>query len=166
MTPVEQAAIARRASIQDNVRTLKRLATSMSRQPLISRSAAACRTPSAAQDQLENGIGDRWSACRNCRCPSLCITYVFTNDGVPTFCSVPPAKPLLYHRGMSTSHPPRIRKRVIASDARSDDSARAIDLAASASFEYTSEHPKHCVENILDDYRGPGGTYWSGSRFD
>jgi hypothetical protein len=43
---------------------------------------------------------------------------------------------------------------------------RAIDLAASASFEYTSEDPEHCVKNILDDYRGPGGTYWSGSRFD
>jgi hypothetical protein len=67
---------------------------------------------------------------------------------------------------MSTPHPPRIRKRVLASDARPDDSARAIDLAASASFEYTSEDPEHCVENILDDHPGPGGTYWSGSRFD
>jgi hypothetical protein len=67
---------------------------------------------------------------------------------------------------MSTSHPPRIRKRVLASDAPPDDSARAIDLAASASFAYTSEDPEHLLENILDDHRGRGGTYWSGARID
>jgi hypothetical protein len=33
-----------------------------------------------------------------------------------------------------------------------------------ASFEYTSEDPEHCVENIVDDHSGPGGTYWSGAR--
>ena len=67
---------------------------------------------------------------------------------------------------MGTSRAPRIRKRLLASDMRASDSARAIDLAESASFEYTSEDPEHCVENILDDRRGPGGTYWSGARID
>jgi hypothetical protein len=65
---------------------------------------------------------------------------------------------------MSTSHPPRIRKRLLVSDTLPADSAGAIDLAASASFEYTSEDPDHCVENILDDRGGPGGTFWSGAR--
>jgi hypothetical protein len=65
---------------------------------------------------------------------------------------------------MNTSHPPRIRKRLLVSDSLSRDSAGALDLAASASFEYTSEDPEHCVENILDNHRGPGGTYWSGAR--
>jgi hypothetical protein len=67
---------------------------------------------------------------------------------------------------MSTSHPPRIRKRLLVSDSLPPDSTGALDLSASASFEYTSEDPEHCVENILDDHRGPGGTYWSGARID
>jgi hypothetical protein len=67
---------------------------------------------------------------------------------------------------MSTSHPPRIRKRLLVSDSLPTDSTGTLDLAASASFEYTSEDPEHCVENILDDHRGPGGTYWSGARID
>ena len=67
---------------------------------------------------------------------------------------------------MSTSHPPRIRKRLLVSDALPPDSTGALDLSSSASFEYTSEDPEHCVENILDDHRGPGGTYWSGARID
>jgi hypothetical protein len=67
---------------------------------------------------------------------------------------------------MSTSHPPRIRKRLLVSDKLPTDSAGALDLAESASFEYTSEDPDHCVENILDDHGGPGGTYWSGARID
>src|SRR3569832_2344686 len=65
---------------------------------------------------------------------------------------------------MSSSHPPRIRKRLLASDSRPPRPAGTLDLAACASFEYTSEDPEHCVENILDDHRGPGGTYWSGAR--
>jgi hypothetical protein len=65
---------------------------------------------------------------------------------------------------MSISDPPRIRKRLLVSNSRLTDSTGALDLAASASFEYTSEDPEHCVENILDDHRGPGGTYWSGAR--
>jgi hypothetical protein len=67
---------------------------------------------------------------------------------------------------MSTSHPPRIRKRLLVSDSLPPDSTGALDLSTSASFEYTSEDPEHCVENILDDHRGPGGTYWSGARID
>jgi hypothetical protein len=67
---------------------------------------------------------------------------------------------------MNTSHPPRIRKRLLVCDRLPADSAGALDLAQSASFEYTSEDPEHCVENILDDHGGPGGTYWSGARID
>jgi hypothetical protein len=67
---------------------------------------------------------------------------------------------------MSTSYPTRIRKRLLVADSRPTHSAGTLDLAASASFEYTSEDPEHCVENILDDHRGPGGTYWSGARTD
>ena len=67
---------------------------------------------------------------------------------------------------MSNVHPPRIRKRLLVSDKLPTDSVGALDLAESASFEYTSEDPEHCVENILDDHGGPGGTYWSGARLD
>jgi hypothetical protein len=65
-----------------------------------------------------------------------------------------------------TTHPPRIRKRVLVSETGLSDFERALDLAAVASFEYTSEDPQHCLENILDDRGGPGGTYWSGARSD
>jgi hypothetical protein len=65
-----------------------------------------------------------------------------------------------------TSHPPRIRKRLLVSDSLPPDSTGALDLSACASFDYSSEDPEHCVENILDDHRGPGGTYWSGERID
>jgi hypothetical protein len=65
-----------------------------------------------------------------------------------------------------TTHPPRIRKRVLVPETGLSDFDRALDLAAAASFEYTSEDPQHCLENILDDHGGPGGTYWSGARSD
>jgi hypothetical protein len=65
-----------------------------------------------------------------------------------------------------TSHPPRIRKRLLVSATAPSDFDRALDLAAGASFEYSSEDPQHCLENILDDHVGPGGTYWSGARAD
>ena len=65
-----------------------------------------------------------------------------------------------------TTQPPRIRKRVLVSETGLSDLARALDLAAAASFEYTSEDPQHRLENILDDHGGPGGTYWSGARSD
>lgn len=67
---------------------------------------------------------------------------------------------------MNTSHPPRIRKRLLVPDPLPTDSTGTLDLSACASFEYTSEDPEHCVENILDHHRGPGGTYWSGARID
>jgi hypothetical protein len=67
---------------------------------------------------------------------------------------------------MNTTDPPRIRKRVLISETGPSDFDRALDLAAAASFEYTSEDPQHCLENILDDHGGPGGTYWSGARSD
>ena len=67
---------------------------------------------------------------------------------------------------MNTTDPPRIRKRVLISETGLSDFDRALDLAASASFEYTSEDPQHRLENILDDHGGPGGTYWSGARSD
>jgi hypothetical protein len=66
---------------------------------------------------------------------------------------------------MNTPRPPRIRKRLLDSNSPPEPTG-ALDLAASASFEYTSEDPQHCVENILDEHRGPGGTYWSGARID
>ena len=65
-----------------------------------------------------------------------------------------------------TTQPPRIRKRVLVSETGLSDLARALDLAAAASFEYTSEDPQHRLENILDDHGGPGGTYWSDARSD
>ena len=65
-----------------------------------------------------------------------------------------------------TSHPPRIRKRVLVSETGLPDFEGALDLAAVASFEYSSEDPQHCLENILDDHGGPGGTYWSGAHSD
>jgi hypothetical protein len=65
-----------------------------------------------------------------------------------------------------TTHPPRIRKRVLVSEKGVSDFEGALDLASVASFEYTSEDPQHCLENILDDHGGPGGTYWSGAHSD
>jgi hypothetical protein len=57
-----------------------------------------------------------------------------------------------YHAGMNSSHLRRIRKRLLVSDTPSSDSAGALDLPNCASFEYTSEDPEHCVENIVDDH--------------
>jgi hypothetical protein len=65
---------------------------------------------------------------------------------------------------VNPDNPPRIRKRVLGTDMPADDSSHALDLAACATFEYSSEDPNHRVENLLDDHRGPGGTYWSAAR--
>jgi hypothetical protein len=65
---------------------------------------------------------------------------------------------------MTPSDSPRIRKRLLSAGARQPDPAGALDLIALATFGYSSENAAHPIENILDDQRGPGGTYWASDR--
>ena len=62
---------------------------------------------------------------------------------------------------------PKIRKQLIGRDppARSSLSGE-LDLVADAVLHYTSEHPDHPVDNILDRADGPGGTRWQGAVAD
>ena len=62
---------------------------------------------------------------------------------------------------------PKIRKQLIGRDppARSSLSGE-LDLVADAVLHYTSEHPDHPVDNILDRADGPGGTCWQGAVAD
>jgi hypothetical protein len=41
-----------------------------------------------------------------------------------------------------------------------------IDLSAAATLAYSSEHPAHPVEHLLDGRDGPGGSRWVGARTD
>jgi hypothetical protein len=61
------------------------------------------------------------------------------------------------------SHPP-IRKRLLSASATQPDPAGALDLIGRATFAYSAEDPAHPLENIVDDQRGPGGTYWASDR--
>src|SRR5438876_10901682 len=61
----------------------------------------------------------------------------------------------------------RLRKRPLETDtataARADDE---IDIAACATVAYSSENRAHPVENLFDEYSGPGGTRWTSARLD
>lgn len=62
---------------------------------------------------------------------------------------------------------PNVRKRRIGSDPGTSGGAPGeIDLAAEALLQYTSEHPDHPVERILDRRDGPGGTRWEAAETD
>jgi hypothetical protein len=67
--------------------------------------------------------------------------------------------------GMTT--PSRLRKRPLEDDEAT--SARAdgeIDIAGCATIVYSSEHPAHPVEHMLDGRSGPGATRWISARPD
>ena len=62
---------------------------------------------------------------------------------------------------------PKVRKQLIGSDPGALSTMPGeIDLAADALLRYTSEHPDHPVENILDRQDGPNGTRWEAATVD
>jgi hypothetical protein len=61
----------------------------------------------------------------------------------------------------------RLRKRPLEADApTSDGTADEIDIAGCATIAYSSEHPAHPVEHLLDGRSGPGATRWISARPD
>jgi hypothetical protein len=59
----------------------------------------------------------------------------------------------------------RLRKRPLeAEPATSVRGADEIDIAGCATIAYSSEHPAHPVEHLLDRRSGPGGTCWISAR--
>src|SRR5271169_4301521 len=67
--------------------------------------------------------------------------------------------------GMTT--PSRLRKRPPEDDwATSARAADEIDIAGGATIAYSSEHPAHPVEHMLDGRSGPGATRWISARPD
>ena len=68
-------------------------------------------------------------------------------------------------QGMTT--PSRLRKRPLVDDAATSASAAdEIDIAGCATIAYSSEHPAHPVEHMLDGRSGPGATRWVSARPD
>jgi hypothetical protein len=67
---------------------------------------------------------------------------------------------------MSTTNPPRVRKRLLVRDSICFDTTEALDIAACATIAFSSEDPDHPVESLLDDHAGPGGSYWSSAHVD
>ena len=62
---------------------------------------------------------------------------------------------------------PRIRKRQLEADpATSARAAGEIDIVGGATIAYSSEHPAHPVEHMLDGCSGPGATRWVSARPD
>jgi hypothetical protein len=60
---------------------------------------------------------------------------------------------------LSTMHP--IRKRLMNEQtSRREHLPGEIDITSLATFAYSSEDPNHPLEHLIDDRRGPGGTYW------
>jgi len=47
-----------------------------------------------------------------------------------------------------------------------DDDSAPLDLARIATIDYSSEHPAHPVEHLVDEHTGPGGSYWSAAQAD
>ena len=63
--------------------------------------------------------------------------------------------------------PSRLRKRPLEGDvATSARAADEIDIAGCATIAYSSEHPAHPVEHMLDGRSGPGATRWISARPD
>jgi hypothetical protein len=61
----------------------------------------------------------------------------------------------------------RLRKRPLEADApTSAGTADEIDIAGCATIAYSSEHPAHPVEHLLDGRSGPGTTRWISARPD
>ena len=65
------------------------------------------------------------------------------------------------------SQRPKVRKRLIGGDPdRTSATPGEIDLAADAVLSYTSEHPDHPIESIVDGQDGPHGTSWEAAAAD
>lgn len=65
------------------------------------------------------------------------------------------------------AHPdrPDVRKLLLPEEhPQARDTAGSIDIAACATILYSSEHPEHPIENLLDDHGGAGGTRWASAR--
>jgi hypothetical protein len=61
----------------------------------------------------------------------------------------------------------RLRKRPLHADAEANAGAAGeIDIADCATIAYSSEHPDHPVEHLLDGNSGPGATRWISARAD
>ncbi len=47
-----------------------------------------------------------------------------------------------------------------------DDDPVELNLADVATINYSSEDPTHPIEHLVDELRGPGGSYWAAARAD
>jgi len=62
---------------------------------------------------------------------------------------------------------PQLRKRFLPDESGAGiTAAGAIDLASSSVIGFSSEHPSHPIENLLDSHAGLGGTRWISGRAD
>jgi len=68
---------------------------------------------------------------------------------------------------MSDASPSSLRKRQLeARDSASGRGTGELDVASCATIAYSSEHPAHPVERMLDGSRGSGATRWTSARSD
>jgi hypothetical protein len=68
---------------------------------------------------------------------------------------------------MVAASPGNVRKRLLQDEPTATHAAAGeIDIARTAMLAYSSEHPDHPVEHLLDRRGGPGGTRWRSARPD
>jgi hypothetical protein len=60
----------------------------------------------------------------------------------------------------------RLRKRPLETGAETIAHAGEIDIVSCATIAYSSEHPAHPAEHMLDGRSGPGATRWMSARPD
>src|SRR6266849_6036825 len=53
-----------------------------------------------------------------------------------------------------------VRKRRLDQSGKAVDDSAPLDLTRVATIAYSSEHPAHPVEHLLDERNGPGGSRW------
>jgi hypothetical protein len=68
---------------------------------------------------------------------------------------------------MDRTDPSRLRKRLMSEQTSiSPERPGEIDIASQATLAYSSEHPDHPLEHLIDRHFGPGGTRWASARQD
>src|SRR3954467_12795990 len=66
---------------------------------------------------------------------------------------------------MSQSRSHALRKRILPDESGTRVMAGgAIDVASCSVVGFSSEHPSHPIDHVLDNHTGPGGTRWVSAR--
>jgi hypothetical protein len=66
---------------------------------------------------------------------------------------------------MDRTDTPAMRKRLMSEQSvRPPERPGEIDIANRATLAYSSEHPAHPVEHLIDGHCGRGSTHWASAR--